>query len=137
MSLKISRKSHQNWDSKSAKNVIASLRHFLPRRHLNSFFLVVFFVGYWSSQGVSWAAFGSLRVSWKISGLKNIKKHCFFQVFYRYLFVSLKLKMALLVSFWFLLYICFGFCAKRLVHFVFQNGTFLFIFWSFWIMKKI
>ena len=73
MSLKMSRKSHQKWDPKSAKNEIAGLRHFLPRRHYWDFFLVSFvwaFGGLWVLLG---RLLGFLRVSWEVSGPKNIK----------------------------------------------------------------
>merc|ERR1711963_1231965 len=46
----MSRKGHQKWDSKFAKNEIAGLRHFLPSKHLSVFFLVCFvraFGGLW------------------------------------------------------------------------------------------
>ena len=61
MSLKMSRKSHQKWDPEFAKNEIAGLRHFLPRRHFLDFFLVAFCSGLWSSLGASWAALGFLE----------------------------------------------------------------------------
>ena len=61
MNLKISKKSHQNGFPKQGQNEIASLRHFLPRRHLLGFFLAFFCMAFWRSLGVSWAALGFLE----------------------------------------------------------------------------
>ena len=60
---------------KIVENEIASLRHFLPRRHFFYFFLVVFCLGLWSSLGAFWVALVFLRVSWEVSGPKTVKKH--------------------------------------------------------------
>ena len=69
---------HQKWDPKTAKNEIAGLRHFLPRRHLLGFFWHFFawrFGGPWVSLE---RLLGFLRVSWEVSGPKNIKNQWVF-----------------------------------------------------------
>ena len=75
MSLKMSRKSHQKWDPKFAKNEIAGLRHFLPRLHFFSFFLVSFVRAFGALWVLLGRLLGFLRVSWEVSGPKNIKNH--------------------------------------------------------------
>ena len=83
MSLKMSRKSHQKWDSKFAKNEIAGLRQNLPRTYYNQ----VFFGGFFSGFGAIWVLLGRLlgflRVSWEVSGPKNIKNHMVFFRFFK------------------------------------------------------
>ena len=62
----------------SVKNEIAGLRHFLPRRHLLGFVWYFFawrFGGPWVSLG---RLLGFLRVSWEVSGPKNIKDQSVF-----------------------------------------------------------
>ena len=75
MSLKMSRKWDQKWVPFGVQNEIATLRHFLPSKHLLGFFLVVFF----RALGALWVLLGRLlgflRVSWEVSGPKNIKNH--------------------------------------------------------------
>ena len=56
MNLKISKKSHQNGFPKIVQNEIASLRHFLPRRHFWGFFLADFFRAF----GGLWVLLGRL-----------------------------------------------------------------------------
>ena len=75
-------KTVQFWARKLALEIIffeiASLRHFLPRRHYVDFFLVdfvSFFGGLWVLLG---RLLGFLRVSWEVSGPKNIKNHWVF-----------------------------------------------------------
>ena len=78
MSLKMSRKSHQKWDSKLVKNEIAGLRQNLPRTHFLEFFLVVFFLAFGALWVLLGRLLGFLRVSWEVSGPKNIKNHWVF-----------------------------------------------------------
>ena len=83
MSLKISRKWDQKWVSNRVKSEIAGLRHFLPRRHLLGFFWHFFawrFGGPWVSLG---RLLGFLRVSWEVSGPKNIKTHKVLKGFFK------------------------------------------------------
>ena len=73
MSLKMSRKCHQKLVPLGVQNEIATLRHFLPRIDFLGFFLVSFgraFGALWVLLG---RLLGFLRVSWEVSGPKNIK----------------------------------------------------------------
>ena len=66
------------WVPKHVQSEIAGLRHFLPRRHFLGFFWQIFawrFGGPWVSLG---RLLGLLRVSWEVSGPKNIKNHMVF-----------------------------------------------------------
>merc|ERR1712170_65772 len=79
----MSRKCHQKWVPFGAQNEIASLRHFLPMGHLSCFFLVCFvraFGGLWVLLG---RLLGFLRVSWEVSGPKNIKNPWVFLRFFK------------------------------------------------------
>ena len=69
----MSRKWDQKWVPFGVQNEIAGLRHFLPRMHFSGIFLVSFvgaFGGLWVLLG---RLLGFLRVSWEVSGPKNIK----------------------------------------------------------------
>ena len=82
---------------------IAGLRHFLPGVHFFQIFLVDFlgpFEALWVLLG---RLLGFLRVSWEVSGPKNIKNHWVFSGFLKAVVGSLNLMMALLGSSWFLL----------------------------------
>ena len=61
--------------SLGVKNEIAGLRQNLPRTYNNQ----VFFGGFFSGFGALWVLLGRLlgflRVSWEVSGPKNIKNH--------------------------------------------------------------
>ena len=61
--------------SEIVENEIASLRHFLPERHLLGFFLVSFCMGFGALWVLLGRLLGFLRVSWEVSGPKNIKNH--------------------------------------------------------------
>ena len=81
MSLKISRKWDQTWDPLGGKNEIAGLRHFLPRQHFFWFLLVDFFRAFGALWVLLGRLLGFLRVSWEVSGPKNIKNHRVFSGF--------------------------------------------------------
>ena len=61
MSLKMSRKLHQKWDSELVFFEISSLRQNLPRTYYVNTFFGGFLFGLWSSLGASWAALGFLE----------------------------------------------------------------------------
>ena len=63
---------------KIVKNEIATLRHFLPRRHLLRFFLGDLFRAFGALWVLLGRLLGFLRVSWEVSGPKNIKNHSVF-----------------------------------------------------------
>jgi len=59
-------------------NEIASLRHFLPREYFLGFFLADFFRAFGALWVLLGRLLGFLRVSWEVSGPKNIKNHMVF-----------------------------------------------------------
>ena len=59
---------------KIVENEIASLRHFLPRRHFFIFF-GCFLFGPLEFLGAFCVAAVFLRVSWEVSGPKTVKNH--------------------------------------------------------------
>ena len=72
----------KNWGQKGvpkhAQSEIATLRHFLPRQHLFLFFMVDFFRAFRALWVLLGRLLGFLRVSWEVSGPKNIKNHMVF-----------------------------------------------------------
>ena len=57
------------------KNEIAGLRPFLPSKHFWGFFLGDFFRAFEALWVLLGRLLGFLRVSWEVSGPKNIKNH--------------------------------------------------------------
>ena len=75
-------KNVQIWTAKFVpiivQSEIATLRHFLPRRHFWGFFVAYFDLGFCRFLGASWASLGSL--GWLMDP-KTFKNFCFFKVF--------------------------------------------------------
>ena len=66
------------WGPRIFENEIATLRHFLPQRHLLAFFLADFFRAFGALWVLLGRLLGFLRVSWEVSGPKNSKNHSVF-----------------------------------------------------------
>ena len=109
---------------KIVENEIASLRHFLPRRHL-FFFFGCFLFGPLEFLGAFWAAAVFLRVSWEVSGPKTVKKHRVLSGFLKAVVWRFKAHDGPLPLIFFLLFFWISSCAKMLVQIVFQNWNFL------------
>ena len=81
MSLKMSRKGPQKLVPFGYQIEIATLRHFLPGLHFCCFFLVCFVRAFGALWVLLGRLLGVLRVSWEVSGPKNMKNHLVFKVF--------------------------------------------------------